>query len=129
MLLLLFQPSWELAESLGAFYRRTDVTMLRDPGQNDLSYPGFIACGLTFEALPMGWFTGMEHCYDISNPFHSDLEGHFKELGEDSSADSGGLVATARTALRTTCAKWSSRLDQELFNGRRGSFLRMSPLL
>ena len=44
----------ELAESLGAFYQRTDVTMLGDPGQNEFGYPGFIACGLSFEATAHG---------------------------------------------------------------------------
>jgi hypothetical protein len=61
----------ELAEGLGGFYEKTDVTMLRDPGQNEFSYTGLIACGLTFEALPMCWFTEQEHYFEVSIPFNN----------------------------------------------------------
>lgn len=50
---------------------------------------------------------------------------HIEQAGDSA----GGMLATARTALRTTCAEWSSRRDQELFKGRRSTFLRLCPLL
>jgi hypothetical protein len=125
----------QLAKSLGAFYdKRTCVTMVDDSSGTEMSLTEFLARRLSLEALPSFWCLFGDHSEAAQNvlqfQFGSDLEKHLSEHFVGQSFNSACDMGTvARKAVRATCAEWSSRLDQELFNGRRGSFLRLCPLL
>jgi hypothetical protein len=125
----------QLGECLGAVYNsKTPVVTLKDEGK-EILLPEFIAQRLTIEAFSDSWFSDHTEAAkdELQFQFGIDLENHVMEesLAQGSDGDSAlaDLAAPARTALRITCAEWSNRLDQELFHGKRGSFLRLCTLL
>jgi hypothetical protein len=122
----------QVAESLSAAYDHSTICMNGCEGEmHPLTY---ISHRISINAIPPSWRRNVQReragGNDPRYDFSCDLAAKLKEVG-------GGIptgndprscfTANIYSAMKQTCDAWAERMNQEYFNGRRGSFLRRCP--
>jgi hypothetical protein len=122
----------QVAESLGAAYDRLTLFINGDNREMDLLT--YISHRITIKTvLPSMRRNEQRERAGNDDPeydFSCDLEAKVKEVGRGSPTGQdprSSSTANFYSALKQTCEAWAERMDQQFFNGRRGSFLSRCP--